>query len=122
MLTEQTWLISLIAIYIIITVGFTLTFIRQIQLIKLHKSNGLQYYRRALTLIMGTYLLGSSYFLFALIMRLFGLNEMWDILIYGVVFIILNSFVAGSAWLYYAIYKGNDLKFLTFKFWKNKLR
>jgi ACR3 family arsenite efflux pump ArsB len=115
------WSYLVTALYAFIALPLLLTFIQQVRLIQGEVNNGLHFYRRALASIVFVYLLDALYMVIAFLFKIFGNVIIFDLLTYGLVFVLIKGFVCGGAWLYYFIYSQKKLTFLditTLAFWK----
>ena len=109
--------ILLPAIYFLTVIPLAVTFVQQIRLISGDYQNGLEYYRKALAIIVFGQLLDAVYFTVAEGFHQFGDPSTYSLLARGYPVLGVKVLLGIGAWLYYFIYRQNDLRFLTFRFW-----
>ena len=105
-------------LYVFILFPLLSTLIQQFKIISLHRNNGLQNYRKAMFIIVLSHFIDA---LFVLLILFFVLTQGINVakwFMIGFPFFVSKSLVAFGAWLYYFIYRGSDMSFLSGSFWK----
>lgn len=108
-----------LVLYIFIVFPLTAVLIQQFRLIAQKKENGLQNYRKALLVIVSSHLLDALFIMSILGASLLEKHDLALWLMVGLPFFLVKTFVAFGAWLYYFLYKGSNMEFLSWSFWKN---